>query len=167
MCNLKRFKMPFKVLKQVYYNLVYSYLNYNACCYCSAYDTHLEKLIVLQKRVIRVMNGVPPRTHTSPLFYSNGLLKIQDIYNLNVGLFMYDQQLSGQFIRTHDYNTRNRDSLLPNQVRRTVCEHSLLVAGPNIWNSIPINIQNATSRSSFKKRYKNYLLSFYVDRESI
>ena len=163
--NLKKLKMPFKVLKQVYYSLVYSYLNYNACCYCSTYHTHLERLVILQKRVIRFMNNVNPLAHTNPLFLSNGILKIHDIYKLNVGLYMYDQRLSGQYTRDHDHDTRNRSDLLPNQARLTVCKHSLSVTGPNIWNSIPIEIRDAPSRPSFKARYKKYLLSCYVEQE--
>ena len=153
--------MPFKVLKQVYYSLVYSYLNYNACSYLLAYDTHIERLILLQKRVIRIMNGARFLAHTDPIFYSNGILKIHDIYKLNVGLYIYDQLSSGRYAREHSHYTRNRNDLRSVQARLTMCQHSISVAGPNIFNSLPPNIREAPSRDSFKIRCKNYLLSFY------
>ena len=84
--KLSQLKMPFKILKQLYYNLIYSYLNYNVCCYASTYDSHLNKLYLLQKRAIRIMNNASFQAHTDPLFFSNGILKIQDIYKLNIGL---------------------------------------------------------------------------------
>ena len=164
--NLKNLKMPFKVLKQVYYSLVYSYLNYNACSYLSAYDTHLERLILLQKRVIRIMNGARFLAHTDPIFYSNGILKIHDIYKLNVGLYIYDQLSSGRYAREHGHYTRNRNDLRSVQARLTMCQHSISVAGPNIFNSLPSNIREAPSRDSFKIRCKNYLLSFYQNDET-
>ena len=113
------------------------------------------------------MNNAPYLAHTDPLFHSNRILKIHDIYKLNVGLYMYDRQHLGQFIRNHDHNTRNRDDLLPNQVRMTVCEQSLSVAGPNIWNSISAEIRDAPSRNSFKTRYKRHLISGYMEPDRL
>ena len=78
--KLSQLKMPHKVLKQLYYNLIYSYLNYNVCCYASTYATHLNKLFLLQKRSIRIINNAPFLAHTDELFFSNGILKVHDIY---------------------------------------------------------------------------------------
>ena len=153
--------IPHKVLKQVYYALIYSYLNYNIICYAGTYDTHLHRLLLLQKRAVRILSNASFLDHTDPLFYSNGILKIHDIYNLNVGMYMYDRAQSGLYNRTHVYNTRNRDDLLPNRPRMTITQNSLSVAGPNIWNSIPTEIQNSPSRNSFKFKYKKYMLSLY------
>ena len=164
--KLAQLKMPFKVLKQLYYNLVYSYLNYNVCCYASTYSTHLNKLYLLQKRVIRIINNAPFLEHTDPLFFSNGILKIQDIYKLNIGLYMYDHDTPTQFIRSHEYPTRQRDNLLPAHARLTLTLNSLSVVGPNFWTSIPADIRNSPSRNSFKFEYKKFLLSFYSDNQT-
>ena len=162
--HLKSLKMPFCVLKQVYYSLIYSYINYNICCYGSTYATHTNRLYLLQKRAIRIINNAPFLAHTEPLFYSNGILKFDDIFKLNVGLYMYDHRLSGQYNRGHGYNTRNRNELLPNSARLTVCEYTMSVVGPNTWNNIPTEIQQSHSRNSFKYNYKKYLLSFYAEQ---
>ena len=74
---------------------------------------------------------------------------------------MYNQWHSGIYNRTHVYSTRNRDDLLPNQARLTISQNSLSHAGPNIWNSIPLEIKNSPSRNSFKFNFKRHLLSFY------
>ena len=159
--KLSQLKMPFKVLKQLYYNLIYSHLNYNVCCYASTYDSHLNKLFLLQKRVIRIINNTPFLEHTDPLFFSNGILKIHDIHKLNIGLYMYEHNTSARFIRDHDYPTRGHDDLLPQQARLTSTLNSISVVGPNIWNTIPEEIQNSPSRNSFRFKYKKFLLSFY------
>ena len=159
--KLAQLKMPFKVLKQLYYNLVYSHLNYNVCSYASTYNTHLYKLFLLQKRVVRIINNAPFLAHTDALFYSSGILKIYDIYKLNVGLYMYDHDIPTQLIRSHEYSTRMGSELLPRYARLTLTENSMSVAGPNIWNSIPDDIKNSPSRNSFKFNYKKHLLSSY------
>ena len=155
--------MPNLVLKQLFYNLIYSYLNYNVCRYASTYDTHLNKLYLLQKRAIRIINNVPCLTHTDPLFFSNGILKIHDIFKLNIGLYMYDHPIPSELIRSHDYPTRGHDELLPLAARLTLTQNSMSVVGPNIWNKIPAEIKNYPSRNSFKFNYKKFLLSFYSD----
>ena len=65
-------------------------------------------------------------------------------------MYMYDRRLSGQYSRVHEHDTRNHDDLLPVQSRLTVCQYSMSVVGPNIWNSIPTEIQNSPTRNSFK-----------------
>ena len=160
--KLNQLKASKFVLKQTYHCLVHSYLNYNICCYAGTYDTHLNRLLLLQKRAIRIINKSTFLANTDPLFYSNKILKIHDMYKLNVGLYMFDRWESGSYDRTHDYNTRNRDSLVPNTARLTVTQNSLSVVGPNLWNTIPQLIQHSPSKLSFRNRYKEFLLSQYV-----
>ena len=159
--KLSKLKIPSTVLKQVYYSLIYSMFNYNICSYAGTYVTHTNRLFMLQKRVLRIINNAAYLAHTDILFFENNILKFHDIYKLNIALYMYDTWQSGQFHRTHTYGTRNRNELLPFQARLTVTKNSLRVIGPNIWNSIPPEIQNLTTRSSFKFNFKKYLLSFY------
>ena len=164
--KLAQLKMPFNVLKQLYYNLIYSHLNYNVCSYASTYNTHLYKLFLLQKRAVRIINNAPFLAHTDPLFYSSGILKIYDIYKLNVGLYMYDHGVHTQRIRSHGYSTRRGGELVPGFARLTLTENSMLVAGPNVWSSIPDDIKNSPSRNSFKFEYKRFLLSSYNQNQT-
>ena len=157
--KLRQLKMPSKILKQLYYNLIYSYLNYNVCTYAATYRTHIDRLFLLQKKAIRNITYSDYLAHTDPLFHSLSILKIYDIYKLNVGLFAFSHQ--NMFERNHVYDTRNRNDLLPKRARIRQCEFSLQVAAPRIFNSIPVDIQNVTTRSSFKNRYKKHLISSY------
>ena len=52
----------------------------------------ITKLGVLQKRVIRIINKKGYRSHTDPIFKSESILKISDLYKLHVSLFMFDLQ---------------------------------------------------------------------------
>ena len=159
--KLSSLKLPKSILLQVYYSLIYSYLNYNACCYLGTYNTHINRLIILQKRAIRIISGVSFYEHTDPLFNSRKILKITDIYNLNVGLYMYDRWNTGAYDRHHQYETRNRNDLLPRRANLSVTQNSLHSAGPNLWNSIPEYIRSSSTKSSFKCQYKKYLISLY------
>ena len=82
-----------------------------------------------------------PLTPSDPLLKSLGILKIHDVYKLNVGLYMYDHDIPAQFIRSHDYSTRGSNDLRPQSARLTLTLNSISVNGPNIWNTIPLDIK--------------------------
>ena len=79
---------------------------------------------------------------------------------------MYDHDIPTQLIRSHDYSTRMGSELLPGYARLTLTENSMLVAGPNVWSSIPDDIKNSPSRNSFKFEYKRFLLSSYNQNQT-
>ena len=66
-------------LISLYYSSIYPYLIYCNHVWWLACKTHLDSLIKLQKRAIRIIVGVHPRTHTVPLFQKLELLKYVDI----------------------------------------------------------------------------------------
>ena len=54
-------------LKTLYYSLVYPYFQYCIIVWGSTYPTNLNRLILLQKRIIRIVNKKPFDAHTDPL----------------------------------------------------------------------------------------------------
>ena len=159
--KLKKLQVSTSILKQIYYSLIYSILNYNICSYGGAYDTHLNRLLLLQKRAIRIICGESFIAHTDPLFYRTRILKIHDMYRLNIAAYMFEARHSGNYDRTHRYPTRSFNDLVPSHARLTVTQNSINVCGPNIWNSIPQEIRDLPTLSIFKNNYKNYLISLY------
>ena len=128
-----------------------------------ALPTHLEPLVILQKRIIRIISGAEYLAHTSPLFKSLKILKFQDIYRFRVAIYAFKNkiELASRHSRNHNYNTRNRANLLPDFERLQTTQKSILCQAPNIWNSIPENLKQLPSVSLFKKHYKKYLLEVY------
>ena len=58
----------------------------------STYESNLARLIVLQKRVIRIITKSSFDAHTAPVLYDNNLLNLSNIYKLQAGI------LCSQFI---------------------------------------------------------------------
>ena len=80
--------LPMKVMKDVYYSLVYSHI---------LYAIDLGKLLILQKRALRLMTyndvypTVPgPLISSVPIFVRLGILKITDIYKYQVSKFIFE-----------------------------------------------------------------------------
>ena len=76
-------------LSSLYYSLIHPYLPYRIQVWGSTYQGHLSKLVILQKKIVRIIGGVPPRTHTEPLFSDLNISKVSNLYKYSIVLFMY------------------------------------------------------------------------------
>ena len=146
----------------LYYSLVYPYLDYANLAWGSTYASHLDPLFKLQKRAVRVINNVSYLSHTNGLFKSCSILKLKDIYNLQLGVHMYKNRCNSNFQRSHGYNTRGCQTLVPNFSRLTLTKHAISSNGPAFWNSLPEEIRNSNSVTTFKRNLRTFLIDKYV-----
>ena len=81
--------LPRDILRMLYFSLIYPYLIYCCIIWGSASATALHKLEVLQNRAVRIINRSPFRATVSPIYKQLNLLKLNDITQLQIVLFMY------------------------------------------------------------------------------
>ena len=161
--NKLKTHLPFFALKTLYYTLVHPYLNYCNLVWGGTYPTHLNHLIVMQKRILRIIFQRSYLDHTNPLFFESGILKINDLYKYNLSKFMFLNQNNPIFQNNSNYNTRNQNSLIPQFQRLTNTQHSVNFQGPHFWNQLPPYIRNSNSLSIFQKNVKKFYLTSYED----
>ena len=58
----------------------------------------------------------------------------------------------------HTYNTRNANTYRPYFCRTNIKQFTILHLGPKVWNSLPHNLTELTSYSSFKTSLKIFLI---------
>ena len=158
-------------LKNLYYSFVYPYFTYCNQIWGNAYATHLKKLTILQKKVIRIICHVKPRTHCDPLFKQLGLLKVKDINTYLIGRFVfkwYQGDIPAIFkdvfvsvSSVHDYNTRGHSQCLHVPfVKTNLGKQNIFFKGAIVWNSI-INtgISPNVSEYIFSRALKKLMLS--------
>ncbi len=107
------------ILLNIYYCLVYSHLSYGIEAWGSACSTETNKLLVLQKKAVRILTGnqyfqiygepAGPLPSSEPLFSRLGLLKFVDIFKFSISKFVYStlcmtnpQVFSNWFTYIHD-----------------------------------------------------------------
>ena len=73
-------------LLSLYYSLIYPYLTYCIQVWGATYQSSLSKLMILQKKIVRIIHGVPPRTHTEPLILVLNVLKVSHLYRKNIAI---------------------------------------------------------------------------------
>jgi len=80
------------ILKTLYYTMIHSYFLYCNVVWGGACKLAVNKLICLQKRAVRLLTHSTFRAHCNPLFICLGILKLNDIYKLQIGLFIYNSK---------------------------------------------------------------------------
>ena len=89
MNKLKPFVPP-HVMLLLYSTLILPYLNYCILAWGNSSITLMNKVNVVQKRAVRIINNVGFLAHTNMLFYNCNILKISDLHLYNIGIFMYE-----------------------------------------------------------------------------
>ena len=158
--------VPEYILISLYYSLVYPYLIYCVLIWGDCAPTHLNKIFLIQKKIIRLITSSNYLDHTLPLFYRTKILTVSDIYKYNLGVYMFEQSLSGSITYpNHCHFTRSLNIAVPSFQRLHKCQKSLSFNGPKLWNTIPPALKNMTNVASFKKTYRSFLVQSYAQVE--
>ena len=171
-----------KILTSVYYAIVYPFLLYGIVVWGNASKALLEPIHIMQKKIVRMITfkdnypTVPgPLAHTPPLFHKLKMLKIYDIYKVQVGNFVFESvndigpsQSIIKFTRAseiHDHDTRyaKRGKFFITGVRtERYGLRALRVEGRKVWDTIPNNIKESRTKKSFNACYKGLLINSYL-----
>ena len=162
------------VMKSVYYSLIYSKLQYCITSWGSCSNSKLNTIIKLQKRAIRILAKEPYRSHTHPLFAKLKLIKLKDIYRLNMCILIRkikDNNIIGDLTlnnlnTTHNYNTRlrNNDNFYINHSKTNIGKTTFHCNAPRLWQDVPTRLKNL-SVPSFKHNYKHFIINSYNEEE--
>ena len=157
-------------LLSLYHTFVYPYLHYCIHVWDKAYNTHLNDLVVLQNKAMRMISGVPPRTNMDRFYVEMSILTVKRIYNYSIGVFMYKcvnkmtPDVFDNFFRNisdiHQHNTRNatQKQFYITYRGTTRGQKTFSYCGPHIWNLIITNINPNSAIGSFKKCLVSYFL---------
>ena len=156
--------MPDFVLKNMYNAHVSSILNYCNIIWSNTYSTHLDPLIKVQKKIIRLITKSEYLAHTAPLFENMQILNIDSLrkYSLAVYFFKNLNLLLPNLQGRHQYGTRNRERPRPLRHSKTIYQKSFIYQAPVVWNelldSAQPQITNTNTLSTFKRKLKQYLV---------
>ena len=168
-------------MKQLYYTHAYPHLIGDISIWGTndPTKTYIQPLIRTQKKLIRIIKNLPPRTHTEPLMQQLNILNLYSLYTLRVCAEMHPHiypkanmnrpNHSHDYLWTaqiHDHQTRysqQQHQYIPNPYQYSTIppNHStgyLTQQYSAIWNSIPLPIRNTQSLTSFKNNLQLHLL---------
>lgn len=118
----------------------------------------VEKIFVIQKRVIRIMCGMGFLQTCRSVFRTNDILTVYAVYIYECLLFVFKNMEKFDIGSTHTYDTRNRNLVYPLH-RLTCTEKGLQYMGIKLYNSLPDWLKSETNLNVYKTRLKKILIA--------
>ena len=143
-----RHSVPRPILLNIYNSLIHPYLTYGLAAWGQACKTYLNKILILQKRALRLLYFADWHDHAIPLFLEANVLPITFLYYESVSALMHDinndkapVNMSNSFQKTpsiHSYNTRSSTSgkFYVKSSRLEIQNDSFSRLGVKLWNKI-------------------------------
>ena len=167
LCKAKKI-FQLSTLRTLYYSIIYPHLTYCIEVWGNTSKSYLSSLFKMQKKVIRIIKQVGYREHTDPLFAELKLLKLPDIYTLQVMTFVF-KYIKGMlpllfenfFLKNSQVSTRitrNSHKLYLPKFRTMMYKGSIRYQGVKDWNEKIDFVDDRCSIHSFKKQIKSFLL---------
>ena len=153
--------IPQSSLLNLYYSFIFPYMLYCNLIWGRTFKSHLNPIYILQKRAIRMINNKPPLSHTNPLFAENRILKLYDINNYCVSIYVYNNLSDFVQFSTHGYPTRTNSHLRPEACRTVLSQRRVSYLGPVTWNNLPPTVKSAPNVNILKSKLKLYFTSTY------
>ena len=144
----------------------------------SASNSNMRPLFLLQKTAMRIITYSNKRTRATPLFSRLQILKLHDIYKLELAKLMHKVHnkalnicrhqliimLSATMLdNIHSHNTRKKhqkNNYFITRVSSKQAQKCLQCNGPKIWNETPLQIKQKNF-CKFKIEFKGKLISAY------
>lgn len=170
-------------MTKLYYTHVYPHLIGAISVWGSQDKTkeYLQPLIRTHKKIIRIINNVPPRTPTAPLMQKLGILNLASLFTLRVcaemhpyiyppaekplnrphhnhtyiaitDIHMHDTRYSAGHIFSPNTNKYSKTK----QPKHTSAHYTQIHT--DVWNKLPANLRSTKSLTVFKHSLKKYLL---------
>ena len=152
-----------------YCSIFLPYIHYCSEIWGNTYHSNINRIIIIQKRAIRLLFGAGRLDHTTPLFQRANILKFTDLVKLKTAVFMYKayhcmlpENIQRSFVKKDImHQTRTKQQLVRSCVSSNVRSMSLCVYGITLWNALRTDIKSKNSVNAFKQSYKKYIISEY------
>jgi len=147
----------------IYFSLVYSHLQYVVGAWGSAPKTGLHRLNTIHNRIIKTISWSSYRCHETLLYGQSNLLKLHDIYQLEIAELMHNfhsNRMPNTFDRlftvVNSVHTHENRCFTSGQSCHPVCcqygKRSIKFKDPTIWQQIYSSLKELPT-IIFKKPY--------------
>ena len=169
-----RYLIPFDTIKLLYHAIFSPFLYYGIVVWGVASECFMNPVSVQQKKVIRAITFNGSFSPSEPLFLKLGLLKLDDIFVLQLASFVYAcinrlappvfDNYFNYISNIHDHSTRQATRGDIFVERKNIIQYgikSVRYAGTKSCNTILIEIRRSPSISMFRSNFLKFLFSGY------
>ena len=154
-------------------SLFLSYIQYGIICWGRAKITAKKPISILYNKALRCINFSDFRDSSTPLYIHYNLLKLDDIFNLEICKFMFKWSkgtlptiFNKYFVHIntiHNYQTRTsrQNFYISKKLTRTgMCTLNYL--GARLWREVPNALKEKSFCATFSYHMKRHLLNQYA-----
>ena len=168
-----RHYLKLKMLKQIYFNIIYPYINYGILSWGNTHKTKLIKLKTKLNKAVKLMFFANRQDSPKPFYSLLNILELNNVYKLRTACLTF-QILNNNYklprplisylplvSTTHTYNTRysENQNIYRAKCRTQYALHTFKFSASKQWETIPTFIKQCKSLSSFKSNYNSFLLT--------
>jgi hypothetical protein len=148
------------VLKMIYHAHIHSHISYGLCVYGGTTNYNLHKILLLQKRAIRIILNLKWDDHVREHFRNLEIFTVYDQYIYDCILYIKNNfnnlELRSEF---HSYNTRNKNNINIQKHKLSFFTKKTTYMGTKFYNLLPIEIKDENDFFKFKKKLKTFLIN--------
>ena len=164
---------PISALKTLYYALVHPLLFYGIIIWGSTNNSYLTKLRSLQNKALKAIGHLGWRTFPKQLYRQFKILKLNDLYKIELSKFVYSyiskytpKYFDDYFIElknanVHDTRSSSRQNLILLLYATNRVQKSIKFQGAKLWNFLPFPLKQS-SRRTFLKTHKELIFQNYI-----
>ena len=167
--NIRRY-LTIEHIRVIYYTMIYSRIKYGITVYGLGNKDNLDKIQVLQNKLMKVILEKSWRHPTDELHTEVNILKVKDIFYQEISSFV-NKYLRGdlplvftdyfQFVN-HSYGTRGNLSSLKSPLCRTeIGKKTVRFKGCEVWNNLSHKQKNIRNPKTFRKGIKETIIKGY------
>lgn len=149
--------LSFNMLKEVYFALGQSVIEYAICAYGRAGKTSLHKLQVVQNSILKIILKQKRRFPTRRVYELMKVQKVEGIFFRNVCTYVHKNKLV-QY-SDHTYQLRKKNPILP-KMKTNKGQNSIKYLGVKAFEQLPEDIKTEENRTKFKLKLKKWMTTF-------
>lgn len=140
-----------------YHALFASHLRFGIVAWGAACEQDIQKILILQKKTIRIINNLPYNDHCKPFFVENNILTLVSTYIYET-IILSTKNPPPTRNQCHNHNIRlgYNHNLPQHRLQKTSKTPSYV--GSKLYNLLPQNLKNLSTTKSFPYKLKQFLL---------
>ena len=154
--------LPFDCLKKLYFAFIHPHLLYGVEVYANTTRSHLDRLIKLNNKLLRILLNKRMETPVINLYQTINVLPLPLLYEMQMLVFVHKchyklntplifRQYFFENNVIHSHNTRNNCDLHVKIVNSNVGQRCSLFCGSKLWNALPRSLKNISLPFKFKR----------------
>ncbi|KAL1446339.1 hypothetical protein WDU94_005523 [Cyamophila willieti] len=154
--SLRQF-LNIPLLKQMYFALVQSVLEYGLCVYGRADPTVKQKLKSVQNLILKIIYRKNNLFSTERLYRELQVLDLENLFKKNICAYVHKNRTELLATMEHGYNTRRQNIIIP-KFSTAKGQKSIQYIGIKMYEKIPDIFKLENDCKKFKSNLKDWLI---------